>query len=346
MAGPKKIGDLAGMFDASLAVHPPLADDQLGGIPARRGVFLLSSEDDRPILLATAASIRARLRSRLDEPDEEKRRRSADLRTITRTVHWKLASGHFEMDWDYLEIARSIWPETFPKLLSWRPAWFVHVRAEEAFPHFMRTRDVLASPGRYLGPFESGRSADRFVDTVLDAFDLCRDVQCLRRSPHGQRCAYGQMGRCLCPCDGGISMEAYRRVMGGAADFAAGRRIEHVQWLRGQMNAASAELKFERAAAVKARLDRLAELDGDSYRHVAPADEFRFLLIQPSGSRRKVKVFLADRGTIVRARPLDWPLAGRQVAGTIRRMARLAAAGPGRRGDPADRWRMGLVARA
>ncbi len=346
MAGPEKIGGLAGMFDGSLEVRPPLTDEQLAGIPASRGVFLLAGELDRPILLATAASIRARLRTRLDEPDGEKRRRSADLRTVTRTVRWRLAGGHFEMDWAYLEIARSIWPRTYPKLLSWRPAWFVHVRAEEAFPHFVRTRDVLASPGRYFGPFESGRSAGRFIDVLLDAFDLCRDVRCLRRSPRGERCAYGQMGRCLCPCDGSVSMAAYRRAAGAAAELAAGRRRGHVRRLGEQMRAASAELRFERAAALKARIDRLAELDGEAYRHVAPAEEFRFLLIQPSGSRRKVKVFLVDRGSIAPPGVLDWPLAARQVGGTVRRMARFAAAGPRRRDDPADRWRMGLVARA
>jgi len=346
MAGAKQIGGLAGTFDGSLEARPPLTDEQLAAIPAKRGVFLLASEDDRPILLATGASIRARLRSRLEEPDGEKRRRTADLRTVTRTVHWKLAGGHFEMDWIYLEIARSLWPETYAKLLSWRPAWFVHVRAEEAFPHFVRTRDVFGSPGRYFGPFESGRSAERFIDVLLDAFDLCRDVRCLRRSPRGQRCAYGQMGRCLCPCDGSVSMEAYRRVVAEAGDFAAGRRAQHLRRLREQMEAASAELKFERAAAVKARLDRLAELDGEAYRHVAPAEKFRFLLIQPSGSQRRAAVFLADRGSIVRAKPLDSPLVEKQLAGTVRRMARFAAGGAKRRSDPAGRWRMGLVARA
>jgi len=346
MAGANTIGAIGRKFQDHLGVHPPLTDEQLGAIPAKRGVFLLSAADGRAILLATAASIRGRLRGRLEEPGDPRRTRSADLRAITRTLHWRLAGGHFEMDWAYLEIARSIWPDSYPKLLSWRPAWFVRVDCDDPYPHFTRTRDGSIEAGQTLGPFETGRSAQQFIDVVQDAFDLCRDPQCLRRSPSGERCTYGQMGRCLCPCDGSISMDAYRRTVRAAAEFALGPRDEHLRRLRERMRRASAELKFERAAAIKGRLDRLAELDAPEFRYVAPGEDFRFLLVQPSGSRLKAKVFLVDHGAVAEGRSLDWPLVKRQLAGAIRRMERFVAAGARRgRGDPVERWRMGLVAR-
>lgn len=345
MAGPRQTGGIGGMFDDRLDVRPPLTNEQLGEIPAKRGVFLLAGEEDHPILLATAASLRARLRGRLDEPDPQETKRSADLRAVTRAVYWKLAGSHFEMDWRYLELARSIWPKTYTKLLSWRPAWFVHVDPRGAPPHFVRTREVFASGGEYLGPFDGARSADRFIEAIQDAFDLCRDLQRLRRSPRAERCAYGQMGRCLCVCDGSVPMDAYREVVAAAAAFAAGRRQDRRNQLQRRMRAAAAELQFERAAAVKARLERLGELDDPVYRHVRPARDFRFLMLQRSGSRTKVSVFLVDRGSVAGARPLVYPLAREQVKRRLGRMARFVAAGDRRRGVPADRWRIGLVAR-
>jgi excinuclease UvrABC nuclease subunit len=354
MAGPISHSDLSGMFDARLDVRPPLGDEQISQIPAKRGVFLLTGEEDRPILLATAASIRSRLRGRLDEHDPSRSTRSADLRTITRAVRWKLAGGHFEMDWRYLEIARAIWPKSYAKLLSWKPAWFVHVDPDEAYPHFGRTRDVLASPGRDVGPFETARSAEKFIEIVQDAFDLCRDIQCLRRSPAAARCAYGQMGRCMSPCDGSVSMDEYRQAAALAADFAAGLRARRIEQLKDRMRAEARELKFEQAAATKARIERLAELEGPAYRHVAPVGDFRFLMIQPSGSRRRLEVFLADRGAVERVEPLEYPLDAVKVKRRIDRMGRfletVAATGAaefgGRAADEAGPWRMGLVARA
>jgi len=339
------------MFDARLDVRPPLNDEQLCEVPAKRGVFLLTDEGGRPILLTTAASIRGRLRGRLEEHEPSKTTRLADLRAITRAVHWKLAGGHFEMDWRYLELARAIWPRSYAKMLSWKPAWFVHVDPSEAYPHFQRTRGVPACPGRCVGPFETARSAEKFIEIVQDSFDLCRDIQCLRRSPNAARCAYGQMGRCLCPCDGTINMDAYRLEVARAVDFAAGPRVRRVEELKARMQSEARELKFERAAATKARLERLAELEAPVYRHAAAAREFRFLMIQPSGSRRRVEVFLADRGAVEQAEPLEYPLDATKVQRRIDRMGRFVAAtaaaearAPAR--DEAGPWRMGLVARA
>jgi len=346
MAGLISSSDLAGMFDGRLDVSAPLSDRQLREIPTKRGVFLLTAEDDRPILLTSAASIRSRLRGRLNEKDLTQPSRSADLRTITRAVHWKLAGGRFETDWRHFELARAIWPKSYAKLLSWKPPWFVHVDPGEAYPHFQRTRDVFAAAGRYVGPFESARSAEKFIEIVQDAFDLCRDVQSLRRSPDGVRCAYGQMGRCLSPCDVTIGMDEYRRQVARAADFAAGLRAERIEHLKGLMQSAARQLKFEQASALKTRLERLAELDAPAYRHVAEGDEFRFLMVQPSGSRRRMEVFLADRGAIEQVEPLAWPLDAKKVQRHIGRMGRFLAAAGSRTPDDAYRWRMGLVARA
>ena len=337
--------DLDRLFDGACQVQPPVSEEQLAAIPARRGLALLLAGESQPIVLLPAADLRSRVKLRLEEPLADLRKKTADLREITREIRWTLAHSHFETDLTYLQAAHALWPGTFTSLLAWKPPWFVHVEPGEEFPRFQKTRKDFSLPGRLLGPFPSGHAADRFVETIQDAFDLCRDYRCLRQAPHGQPCAYGQMGKCLSPCDGHISMQRYREVMAQAADFAAGNRQGHLDRFRREMKQAAADLQFERAGALKARLGRLEELNHADYGHLAPLDDFRFVLIQRGPGRRKVRGFLADRGLVQPAGDLDYPLQRPQVEALLKKMAKLAAHGDRQRieGDLAA-WRMGLIA--
>jgi len=328
-------------FDEQLAVEPPLTDEQLARIPAKRGVFALLAEQDRPVVILTAADMRARLRNRLAEPLDRRRRKTVDLREITRTVVWKLTTSHFETDLAFLEASRRMWPDSYAELLAWKPPWLVHVDVEAEYPHFFRTRDPAAA-GRAFGPFPDGRSATHFVAAIQEVFDLCRDYSCLRQSPDAAPCAYAQMGRCLSPCDGTISMEAYRQVVAEAASFAAGRRERLRRELSRRMSQASADLRFEKAAAIKARIQRLAEFDKHAYRFVRPLGEFHYILVQSGGSARKLKVFLASRCLLRSAGTLDYPPRPARLRACLERMSALAArpVACGR----LESLRMGLVA--
>jgi len=331
------------MFDSRREVTPPLDDEQLGAVPAKRGVLMLAGSGDRPITMLTAGDIRARLRTRLAEPPDDKRRRGADLRHITRAVLWKLTASHFETDLAFLAMVRCIWPRNYRSMLAAKRPWFVHVDCHGPLPHFARTRDVLGKAGQALGPFPTGRAAEQFVQGLQDAFDLCREVACLRTAPRGAPCAYAQMGRCLSPCDGTMSMADYRRVVGEAAAFAAGDRQPLRQRLQRQMSEAAEALEFEQAASIRGRLMRLAEFDQRAYALAAPLEAFRFLMVQRGPTPRSLATFLVNGPAVAPGPRLDYPLKEDQLAGVCASMASFApAAGPG---DDAGPWRMGLVSR-
>lgn len=330
------------LFDTALPVSPPLSDEQLAAIPAKRGVLLLEDEGGRPILLLTAADIRARLRGRLAEPPpEEGRKKTADLRQITRQILYRLCPSHFETDLTYFELARTIYAGAFKDLLSWRPAWFVQVDPQEKFPHFARTREADGA-GLCIGPFESGHSAQRFIEALEDLFDLCRDYGCLRQAPTGPACSYLQMGRCLGPCNGTISLDDYRQVMARAAAFAAGDREPAMADLQQRMQHAAATLEFEKASTLKKRLERAKTFTAEEYQHTRPLEQFRFILVQPAASKKQHEVFLCVGGTIVKAAPLDKIPTEPQLAATLTAMTDLANR-PRQHLDEAGRYRVGLV---
>jgi excinuclease UvrABC nuclease subunit len=341
------------MFDGRLEVVGTLDDAQLAKIPGKRGVVLLAAGDD-PIQLITAANIRQRVKTRLDEPQDDQLKKSADLRRITTSVSWKLSGGPFEADLCLLEIARTLWPEKYAGQIHWKPPWFVHINPGDKYPHFYRSRKLPGRPVRSFGPFIKGTDAEGFVTALRDAFDLCRDHGNLAKSPNAKRCSYGQMNRCLPLCDGTVELERYLQAVSEAGDFAAGNRDAIANRLRDEMKRAAGDLEFERAAAIKTRIGRLDEFEKTAFKYVRPVEEFKFLVVQPGGGKRRLRVFTVNGGSIPAAACLKYPFqtnpdkpgakySGTELEAMIDQMHTIAAVDP--KVDDASALRMGLVAR-
>lgn len=332
-------------FDARLDVRPPLGEETLKKIPARRGVVLLLAEDDEPVVMLTAADMRARTRTRLAEPpeeDDDKPSRRADLREIVRAVWYRECPSHFEADLWFLEHAVELWPKRLARMIGWKPPWFVTLDLEDPYPHFSRTRAVPEAPWA-MGPFPTGKDAETFIESLQDAFDLCRSVSCLRRAPDGPRCAYAEMGRCVGPADGTISMDEYRRHLRAAMRFAAGDRAPRREELHRRMQEAGKALRFEEAAAWKSRLDRMEFFESDACRQADLFENFSFLFFQPGATRQETRCFALHQGAVQYVGPLAYPPEEQQLAGAIATLDWLRTTDTPT-GTPAA-LRMGLAAR-
>jgi len=334
--------DWTNIFESHLEVTPPLTDELLAQVPAKRGVLLLTDEHDTPITMITAGGLPQRLSSRLAEPAEyDGPRKTADLRQITRHVWWTLTSSHFETDWRFLDLAPTVWPKRFGEMLTSRKPWFVHITRDADVPQFARTHEP-ARGSRAFGPFPSGRSADKFVQILVEAFGLCRQPLRLGHAPHAHSCAYLQMGKCHGACEGKISMDAYRAILDEAIRVASGDQTDTRDAWEAEMRAASKDLAFEEAARVKNRIEKLDGLTATEFEHTAPIETFTYLVLQPGPSRNDVRAFLVVGPTITDAGVLSSPFEPKVLAETIKHMNWLAETFP--IPDELAAWRVGLVA--
>jgi DNA polymerase-3 subunit epsilon len=114
-----------------------------------------------------------------------------------------------------------------------------------------------------VGPVRGRDAARELIDQLNSLFALRHCGRALPRRDHPS--AYGQMGRCLSPCLRDLDPNAYRRRLDEALAPFSGegdggeallRRIDE------QMHEASAAKRYERAAVLLRRRDRLAALVG------------------------------------------------------------------------------------
>jgi excinuclease UvrABC nuclease subunit len=303
-AGGQGGGHAAGEAAAKPETPAQAAQDAVAQfLPGGGGVYLLTDDQDRLILLSAAADLRRALRTRLFEPVAETEpvsavaRRRARLGEIVRRIRWRAAYSTFETDFAYLQIAREILPDNYRKHLAFGPAWFVHVNPDSPIPRFLVAR-VLGTEGVNLGPFPTQPDAHRFVEMIEDAFDLCRCYDSLGQAPRGTTCAYYEMGKCPGPCIGAIPMEQYREMIRTALTFASGDREPALTAWRQQMQALAGERAFERAAAVKQRIERTGIVEQPAFRLVRPIEQFNYLVVQRGRGRTSVRPFSVRGGWI------------------------------------------------
>lgn len=266
-------------------------DAFLAAVPAKWVVYLFADADEHPIQLLCVRNLRASLRRRLGQDAEQIASKRVDYRQLVRRVHWQRVDSEFEADLLYLELARTFFPATYRQLVSSRPAWFVHVDPSAEFPRYMKTTDLAESVGAFFGPLEDKTDAAKLIEQIEDWFDLCRYHNILVQSPNGKACAYKEMGRCPAPCDGSISISAYRNLI----DLSIAALTDPADYIRSQqlrMQQAAAELKFEVALKIRQYVESLSALGKGSYRHLRRLRDFRFLSVQRGPTAKMAKIFL------------------------------------------------------
>ena len=140
----------------------------------------------------------------------------------------------------------------------YRPTFNIVLRDDKSFPYIYLARDhdfpligkhrgAKRPEAEYFGPFASAGAVNDTLNALLKAFPLrsCRDsIFSTRTRP----CLQYQIKRCSAPCVGRIGKEEYGRIVDEVREFLSGRSDEVQTRLQAEMQAASAELDFERAA--------------------------------------------------------------------------------------------------
>ena len=284
---------LKDIFDHRLDFDPA-ADFEafLKSAPGKWVVYLFGDANDNPVQLLCVKNLRYSLERRLGlgEPIEGPTKK-VNYREIVRRVYFTRVDSAFEADLVYLQAARQIFPQTYRGMLGLRPAWFVHVNPHTTYPRYVKTIDPTGKTGQYFGPIEDKHAAQKLVHSVENLFDLCRDYSILTQSPSAGPCPWKQMNKCVGPCDGTISLEAYREVVEYSTRVLIDPRDYQREHER-RMKQAATDLRFESAARIKAYVDEIAQLGKGPFRHVRPLEDFRYVTLQRGPWAGTAKLFL------------------------------------------------------
>ncbi len=136
---------------------------------------------------------------------------------------------------------------------------YIFIGQKDKWPQLTKLRGKKNRDGYYFGPFASVGSANWTIKILQKIFLLrvCDDTVFKNRD---RACILYQIRRCSAPCVGKIEEENYKSLVGDAVDFISGKSQRIQKNLSTEMEKASEDLDYEKAAILRDRIKALTQI--------------------------------------------------------------------------------------
>ena len=171
---------------------------------------------------------------------------------------------------------------------------YIYIDLNRPYPRFEITRKIVEGKNiRYFGPYSVG--ARDILDAVYELCPLVQKKGCLKS---GKACLYYQLEKCLAPCEMEVSAETYRAVVEAAAAYIENKK-SLLRPLKEKMAFYAEMMRFEEAAALRDRIERIEKSEQLSQIDLATREDFDIFAVADDGRRAAVVRMFMRQGKIV-----------------------------------------------
>jgi excinuclease ABC subunit C len=176
----------------------------------------------------------------------------------------------------------------------------------ERFPRVYVTRRLRKDGATYFGPYFPGNLAHRLVNFIHRHFLVPSCKVDLNRY-HPKPCLQYHIHRCQGPCVEGLTTpEAYAQAVRRVRLFLEGRHGALASELREKMEAASEDMRFEEAAAIRDLVSTVEELEQRQKMAAVSGDDVDIFGFYAEPPLVAVNLFHLRNGAIVDRREFFW----------------------------------------
>jgi len=224
----------------------------LATLPPKPGCYLYRNNEGNIIYVGKAINLKNRVRSyfHADASHDSKTRRL--VRDITE-IEWIVVGSELEALILEMNLIKKHRPKYNIRLKDDKRYPYIKVHWADPFPKVTVTRQMEEDGSRYFGPYTSAWAVYQTLDVLRKIFPYLtcdREITGLDK----RACLYFDIKLCIAPCIGAASQASYRQMITDLMDFLGGHSEGIVTRLESEMQKASEELRFEKAAAVRDQL--------------------------------------------------------------------------------------------
>ena len=224
----------------------------LDTLPTKTGCYLMKNAAGKIIYVGKAVNLRARVRSYFhsDSSHDNKTRR---LVHEIADIEWIVVSSELEALILEMNLIKRHRPRFNVRLKDDKRYPYIKIHWGDPYPKVTVTRQMKDDGSRYFGPYTSVWAVHQTLDVLRRIFPY---LTCDREitGADTRACLYYDIKLCTAPCIGAVTQDEYRQMIADLQSFLNGQSDPIVKRLENEMQKASEELRFEKAAAVRDQL--------------------------------------------------------------------------------------------
>ena len=230
----------------------------LATLPAKPGCYLMKNAEGKILYVGKAINIRNRVRSyfHADAGHDAKTRRL--VREIA-DIEWIVVGSELEALIFEMNLIKKHRPKYNVRLKDDKRYPYIKIHWADPFPKVTVTRQMVDDGSRYFGPYTSAWAVYQTLDVLRRIFPYLtcdREITGMDR----RACLYYDIKLCTAPCIGAVNQMQYRQVISDLMDFLSGHSEGIVARIQSDMEKASEEMRFERAATLRDQLKAIQSI--------------------------------------------------------------------------------------
>ena len=194
---------------------------------------------------------------------------------------------------------------------------YIKVDTRRPFPRLELCRRLEKDGARYFGPYIGANAVRQVMEAVRDVFPLRTCRQELPPRTEKRPCVNYDIGRCLAPCAGKCTEEAYREMIDRVIRFLSGDYDSVLKNLKQDMAEAAAAMRYEKAARIR---DKIRDVEGMMERQIAlrtDRSEQDLIALAQDGLDAMVQILYIRGGRMIGGEQFPLPREGGEDPGEV-----------------------------
>ena len=252
------------------------------------GVYRMLNENNEILYVGKAKNLPNRLKNYISEKDLPIRTE----RMLAQTKNIEITTTSNESEALLLEanLIKKHKPKFNILLKDDKSFPYILISKNEKWPQLTKHRGKKTRDGHYFGPFASAGSANWTIKILQKIFLLriCDDSIFKNRQ---RPCILYQIKRCSAPCVEYVDPKSYNKLVHSSIEFISGKTRNIQKDLSKQMDTASKDLDYEKAAILRDRIKALTQIQSSQNVNATNLSEADVIAAYKESGKSCIQVF-------------------------------------------------------